>query len=178
MHQAHLWEKIAETPVTTASPYRKLLTKSFRLSDGSETRYDIKEEGRAVCLLALTPEHSVIMVRQYRPGPELLMLEMPGGGVEPGETPEDAAARELLEETGYEGELHLVGTSLDCAYSTLVRTTFVVKNCRQVAVPAGEGDESGDVVLLSLAEFRAHLRTGQLTDVECGYLALDFLSLL
>jgi 8-oxo-dGTP pyrophosphatase MutT (NUDIX family) len=42
-----------------------------------------------------------LMVRQWRHGSEEISLEFPGGVIDPGETPEDAARRELLEETGY-----------------------------------------------------------------------------
>ena len=42
------------------------------------------------------------MVRQYRHGANRITLETPGGLVDPGETPAEAAAREMLEETGYQ----------------------------------------------------------------------------
>jgi 8-oxo-dGTP pyrophosphatase MutT (NUDIX family) len=52
----------------------------------------------------------VLIVRQYRPAVEHETLELPSGLVDPGETPKEAARRELLEETGYEaGEMELLG---------------------------------------------------------------------
>ncbi|PWT98383.1 MAG: NUDIX hydrolase [Terriglobia bacterium] len=52
-------------------------------------------------VVALTDDQRVLLVRQYRPAVERHTLELPSGIVDPGETPAEAAARELLEETGY-----------------------------------------------------------------------------
>jgi len=57
-----------------------------------------------VNVVALTPEDKVIVVEQYRFGVEKTTLEIPAGIIEPNETPQAAARRELLEETGYAGE--------------------------------------------------------------------------
>lgn len=54
-----------------------------------------------VGVLALTEAGELLTVRQYRPPIEDYTIELPSGIVDPGERPEDAARRELLEETGY-----------------------------------------------------------------------------
>jgi len=51
--------------------------------------------------VALTEENKIIMVRQYRHAAGVVSLEIPGGVIEAGESPEVGMKRELLEETGY-----------------------------------------------------------------------------
>lgn len=150
----------------------------FALPDGGREDFYIKNENPVVCCLALTPDNEVILSEQFRPGPKEVLFELPGGGIEKGEDPTSAITRELLEETGYSGSVQRITTSLDDAYSMLRRYCFVVTDCVKVKSPAPERGESGKIRLMNLVEFRDHLRSGALTDIEVGYLGLDYLHLL
>lgn len=55
-----------------------------------------------VHVLPLTAGNEAVMIRQFRHGIQDITLEIPGGLVDPGLTPEEAARKELLEETGYQ----------------------------------------------------------------------------
>jgi len=157
---------------------REIERVDFELPDGSVSDFYLKKEEDTVCILALTADNKVILARQFRPGPYEVLLELPGGGMEPGESPEMAGARELLEETGYAGKAFFVVQALDCGYSTRKRNCVVVTECEKAAEIQNTASEQTEVVLMSLSEFREHLRSGQLTDVEVGYLGLDYLNLL
>jgi 8-oxo-dGTP pyrophosphatase MutT (NUDIX family) len=56
-----------------------------------------------VNVVALTPDHRLVLVRQFRFGTKEFSLEIPGGVIDPGEEPLIAGVRELREETGYAG---------------------------------------------------------------------------
>ena len=171
-----MWKKISENPFKAG--FRKMLNKVFILPNGKEFDFDIKHEGPSLCVLALTKENNVVLAKQFRPGPEKTFLELPGGMLEEHEKPEDSMRRELLEETGYTGEIEFVGTCYDCAYSTMKRYCFVAKNCEKVEEQNLDEGEFVEIVEKSLEDFREILRSGEMTDVEVGYLALDYLGLL
>lgn len=158
--------------------FRKMIKRTFQLPDDRVVDFDIKQEGPAVCVLALTGDNKIILTKQFRPGPEKILLELPGGAVEAGEKSEEAIKREFLEETGYTGDFKFVNTSLDCAYSTMLRYNFVAANCRKIQEQNPEENEFIEVVEMSLDDFKKYLRTGELTDVETGFIGLDYLNLL
>ena len=67
---------------------------------GTSYREIVEHNGGAV-LAAVTDRGRLVMVRQFRKPAERVMLEVPAGKIDPGEKPEEAAVRELKEETGY-----------------------------------------------------------------------------
>lgn len=172
------WRVLREKRWTSPAGYLRLVTRTYELPDGSEADWELVEGGRTVAVLALTAGRDVVLVRQFRPGPSTILDEMPGGYVEEGESPQEAAARELLEETGYVGDVRIVASTWLGARETTRRFVAVALGCERRQEPAPEAGELCEVVTVSLSEFKEHLRSGQLTDVDLGYLALDHLGLL
>jgi ADP-ribose pyrophosphatase len=168
------WRKLAEE--TVYSRYRRVVSKRFEQPGGELVEYEIKDEDDMVAVLALTTEREVVLVRQFRPGPEAVLLELPAGVVDPGDDPAATAAAELLEETGYAGRIEAAGTMLEEGYSNRIKYVFVAHGCRRERAP--EEPQLTEAVLVSLEELRNHLRSGRMADVDAGYLALDHLGLL
>jgi ADP-ribose pyrophosphatase len=168
------WRELSEE--TVYARYRRVVSKLFELPGGEQTEYEIKDEDDMVAVLALTDAEEFVLVRQFRPGPEAVLLELPAGIVDPGSEPAEAAAAELLEETGYAGRIEPAGTMLEEGYSNRTKFVFVARACRKEAEP--EDPRLTEPVLVSLADLRSHLRSGRMADVDAGYLALDHLGLL
>jgi len=165
------WKLLSEEEIVVG--HRKLLRRRFELPYGRIEEYEVQHVGQVVCVLALTPEDNVILVRQFRPGPNRILRELPGGGVLKGELPEDAAVRELSEETGYAGEMRFIGEILDDAYSTIGRHCFVATNCIKVREAHPDENEFLEVEEMPLMAFREFIKEGQFTDIEVAYLGLD-----
>ena len=158
--------------------YMQIEERTYEMPDGTSRKFYIKLSGKAACVLALTEDMKVITVEQFRPGPNRILCELPGGGVDGNETYEEAIARELREETGYMGDLKFVTECVDDAYATMLRGCFVATNCKKVGDQQLDSSEFLNVKLVSLPDFKKQIRAGQMTDVEAAYLGLDYLKLL
>lgn len=165
-------------PSLSPNGYMRLLSRRFVVPSGKESVWDLHHGGAAVAVLALTPERDVVLAREFRPGPMRELLEMPGGWVREGEIPIEVAARELCEETGYVGSVRVVGSTWMSANSTTEKFVAVATDCRRLAEQQLDEDEFVEVQVVPIDEFRSLLRTGQLTDAACGYMALDALGML
>lgn len=77
---------------------------TMELPDGRTAKWDFIEHKGAAAIIPIDQDGKIIMVRQYRNAPEQYVLEIPAGGLNPGEDMKTCAARELEEETGFRSE--------------------------------------------------------------------------
>jgi 8-oxo-dGTP pyrophosphatase MutT (NUDIX family) len=122
------------------------------------------DAGDWVNVVPVTPEGEVVMVRQFRHGSRRVTLEVPGGIVDPGETPAEAAARELLEETGYRGGAAspLGVVNPNPALFGNACHTYVIREAVRVAEIANGETEETVVELVPGESLHARLKAGDI----------------
>jgi 8-oxo-dGTP pyrophosphatase MutT (NUDIX family) len=91
------------TYLTSRHIHPRVRIDTAQLPDGHIIEPVILEFSDWVGIIALTQAQQVLLIRLYRRGVDQIVWEIPGGMIDPGETPLEAAKRELLEETGYGG---------------------------------------------------------------------------
>jgi ADP-ribose diphosphatase len=103
-------------------------------------------------VLAVTSRLEVLLVREYKHGARAVMRTLPAGFVEPGETPEQGARRELLEETGYSAPVFMhLGTFLLVPDLSACRGhVFLARDAEAKAAPHPDEDEEIEVEAVPL----------------------------
>jgi len=150
--------KPLKTEVAFATPWFQILGKTMR---PDEAPYYSLKLPDYVSVVAVTEDHRVLIVRQYRPAVEHDTLEFPSGLMDPGETPVETARRELLEETGYEAAgIELLG-GMDPDTGRLGNRiwTCLAKGVRRV--PGREPEEGIEVLSWSLDELAQAVLDGR-----------------
>jgi ADP-ribose pyrophosphatase len=182
------WPLVRSTPDKSYRVFSVRTDTACSPRTGKEHDFYVIESVDWVNIIPLTPDNnsepSVVMVRQYRHGTRQISLEVPGGLVNPGDTPLDTACKELLEETGYQAQIEditLIGTAHpQPAVLNNRQLTFLATNVRETAAldPSttprqGSGQGSGqrldetediEVVLVPLPEIPRRIREGEITN--------------
>ncbi len=172
-----MWQKIKEE--ITYQGWRDMLRRTFRLPNGKIADFDIVRNADFVTIAAFTKNKEAILVKQFRPGPEMELLSFPEGYIDPQELPEAAAHRELEEETGYRAGKIVFQKVFRRAYSTETRTCLLATDCEKITDQRLDTTEFIEVQLYPLPDFKKMLAdpyNQQLTTIDSGYMALNYLS--
>ena len=164
MREPRHWEVLGTEALHDCKVFRvrRTLVRSPRSGD-THPFFSI-EADPWVNVVPVTADGQLVMVRQYRHGSREVTLEIPGGIVDPGEDPAVAAARELIEETGYRAASVRSLGSLNpnpALFGNRVHT-FLAEGVTQVGEIENGPLEETVVELVPVGEIRARLARGEI----------------
>ena len=135
--------------------------------DGRDKPFTVLDCPDWVQVLAFTPDRRVLLVRQFRHGTRQVSLELPGGVVEPGQTPEEAGRRELREETGYAADefRQVAAFRPNPAFQNNTAYVFAAENARRAGPTEFDENEDLDLVLVPAAALRRLVLAGTVDHV-------------
>jgi 8-oxo-dGTP pyrophosphatase MutT (NUDIX family) len=162
-------KQLFSTPVLTLNQI------TSRSPKGDERNYVIIDAPSWVTVIPVIQKDSVeqfIMVRQWRHAENRMSVEFPGGVINPGETPEQGAARELLEETGYTAKklIQLASFSPNPALMTNRQHFFLAFDLTDTGKLHLDEDEYMHVIIEESESVYEHMQSGEYSHglMACG----------
>ena len=146
------WKRIRSQPAQSFRVFSVRTDTTISPRTGIEHDFYVIETRDWINIIPLTDDDQVVMIRQYRHGSREVTLEIPGGLVDPGDTPKKAAVRELLEETGYQAKkwakIGIVNPNPALFNNRCY--TFLAQGVKEVTDPTPDQTEDIEVVLIPL----------------------------
>lgn len=158
------WKKVASRISFECSIFSVRSERRISQTKG-EHEFFIIDPADWVNIIALTPDLQVVLVRQFRHGIEEITIEIPGGMIDPGEKPLEAAMRELYEETGYTSESwsQLGVNHPNPAIQKNLCTTFLAENAVPTSSQMLDSTEEIEVFTVPLNQIPEMIRSGSIT---------------
>ena len=165
MSQGGAGEPTVESKVVYQGRILDLRVDTVRLPSGRQTTREIAEHSDSVCMVPLDSDGKVLLVRQYRKSVESELLEVPAGGIEENEAPEDVVLRELQEEVGHTaGRIqHLAGFWVSPGWCTEYMHAYLTTELSPAQLDA-DFDENITVVRVPLEQTMDLITSGEIQD--------------
>lgn len=147
-----------------------------RFQSGATIQLDVIHHNGGAAVVALTDKQEVILVKQYRHPMGEYLLELPAGKIEKEETPEKTAAKELVEETGFQAEsLELLSITYPAPGYCSERLYIYLAKELKVVASSPEFDEEIEVVVLPFSKACEMIFSGEIQDAKTiiGLLATE-----
>jgi ADP-ribose pyrophosphatase len=140
---------------------------TVRLPDGRESEREIIEHAACIAVVAVDEKDNILLVRQYRKPLEKELLEIPAGGIDPGEDVETAVKREMQEEIGYSARklVRLGGFYSIPGYGTEYLHLYLATDLVPSKLVA-EDTEGIEIVRVPIPEIRRMLASNKITDAK------------
>ncbi|MFI5322562.1 MAG: NUDIX hydrolase [Thermodesulfobacteriota bacterium] len=137
------WELLRSEHLSSNRVFSMRKDTSLSPVTGKEHDFYVIEAPDWINVVAVTDNGEVLLIKQYRHGIGAETVEIPGGVIDPGETPLEAAKRELLEETGYVSDnWSLIGEVIpNPAIQNNKCYTFLAESSRKAGVPRFDSTE-------------------------------------
>lgn len=139
--------------------------KSLSPEDGKLHDFYVVNAPDWINVVAITPHNEFLLIKQYRHGIRDITIEIPGGMIDPGESPLESAKRELLEETGYKSEnwkkIGMVHPNPAIMSNNCY--TFLALNCKRVSEPNFDSTENIETFFCSSDEIKKYITEGSIT---------------
>jgi ADP-ribose pyrophosphatase len=160
-------EKVLSSRVIYEGRILTLRVDTVRTMDGRETTREVVEHGAVIGVVAVDNEGNVLLERQYREATGKELLEIPAGGIDPGEDPETAVIREMQEETGFRpGKVvRLRGFYLSPGFCNEYLHLYLATDLEPGRLYA-EDTPGIEVVKVPLAEIPALVASGNVEDAK------------
>ncbi len=142
-----------------------LALETHQLPDGRSAEYEIIHHPGGAAVLPVLDDGRLILIRQFRPAAGGMLLEIPAGRLEPGETPEECVRREIVEEVGYRaGQVEALGEMLPTVGFCTEKVYLFVATGLIPTEQALEADEFIEVVICAPDEALAMVQRGEILD--------------
>jgi 8-oxo-dGTP pyrophosphatase MutT (NUDIX family) len=159
------WTLLDKTLALQTRIFKVLLARYRMPRTGKESTFSVIDSPDWVNVVASDKQGNLILIRQFRVGSASFTLEVPGGMVDPGEQPRDAAARELYEECGYRAEriIDLGFIEPNPAIFNNRAHMFLAEGCEHAGAQVLDEGEDIEVVPTPIDEVLRMLHAGQIT---------------
>ncbi len=173
------WKKISKRAIYSNPPWSSLEGQTYERPDGSQLEYTISVKNEIVMVFAVTLDNKALMLRQYYFFSDETAWNVVTGFIEDGETPLDAAKKELREEAGAAAkEFVYLGSALRGKYSTGEAHMYLAFGAEQVYEQELDPSEDIETHIISFEECQKLLQERKIREIYpelCTYRALAYL---